>query len=88
MRNIEIKARIENPEEFLTKVKRISDSEVTVIPQEDIFFKLPDNRPGRLKLRKYQVNYIFKIFLTIYICIKVHSDDRKSLSHNLLIYTV
>lgn len=55
MRNIEIKARVDNSEEFLAKVKKISDTEETVIPQKDIFFNLPADRPGRLKLRKYEV---------------------------------
>ncbi|XP_033211567.1 uncharacterized protein LOC117169338 isoform X2 [Belonocnema kinseyi] len=54
MRNIEIKARVDNLIEFLAKVKNISDTEETVIPQKDIFFNLPADRPGRLKLRKYK----------------------------------
>ncbi|XP_043471719.1 uncharacterized protein LOC122504602 [Leptopilina heterotoma] len=54
MRNIEIKAKVGNPEEFLVKVKEISDSKETVIPQRDVFFNLPKDKPGRLKLRNYQ----------------------------------
>lgn len=56
MRNIEIKAKVKNPEEFLAKVKEISDSKETVIPQRDIFFNLPKDKPGRLKLRIYEVS--------------------------------
>lgn len=61
MRNIEIKAKVENPEEFLVKVKEISDSKETVIPQRDVFFNLPKDKPGRLKLRNFQVSLYFLI---------------------------
>ncbi|XP_051166453.1 uncharacterized protein LOC127284804 [Leptopilina boulardi] len=54
MRNIEIKAKVKNPEEFLAKVKEITDTKETVIPQRDIFFNLPKDKPGRLKLRNFQ----------------------------------
>ena len=63
MRNVEIKARVDNPEEFLAKVKKISDSEEIVIPQKDIFFNLPADRPGRLKLRKYKVSLHLELIL-------------------------
>ena len=48
-RNIEIKARVDNPEEMRSSVLAISDTEVETIWQEDVFFECSN---GRLKLRK------------------------------------
>lgn len=46
--NIEIKARANNFEEIRSRVKKLSDTSVEIILQEDIFFNVPQ---GRLKLR-------------------------------------
>lgn len=46
--NIEIKARARDFTDIKTRAERLSDAPVEVIPQEDIFFNVPQ---GRLKLR-------------------------------------
>ncbi len=46
--NIEIKARVEDLEKLKARVEELSDTPVTVIPQEDTFFH---TARGRLKLR-------------------------------------
>ena len=46
--NIEIKARARDFEEIRSRAEKLSDTAVEVIPQEDIFFNVPQ---GRLKLR-------------------------------------
>ena len=46
--NIEIKARARDFAEIKSRAERLSDTPVEVIPQEDIFFNVPQ---GRLKLR-------------------------------------
>ena len=46
--NIEIKARVQDPDGLMAKVAAISDTAGELIPQEDIFFNSPQ---GRLKLR-------------------------------------
>ena len=46
--NIEIKARARDFEEIKSRAEKLSDTAVDVIPQEDIFFNVPQ---GRLKLR-------------------------------------
>lgn len=46
--NIEIKARARNFEAIKTRAEGLSDTPLEVIPQEDIFFNVPQ---GRLKLR-------------------------------------
>lgn len=54
-RNIEIKARIANEEEFSKRVniaKKLTDTEGEIIPQHDVFFNVTN---GRLKLRYLQV---------------------------------
>jgi len=47
--NIEIKARVSDPERLQARAATISDVPVQVIPQEDTFFNVPR---GRLKLRQ------------------------------------
>jgi predicted adenylyl cyclase CyaB len=49
-RNVEIKARIENVDTLLPRVKAIADSGPTEIFQDDTFFSCPN---GRLKLRAF-----------------------------------
>ena len=49
-RNIEIKARIQNVEAVLPRVKTIAESGPTEIDQDDTFFNCPN---GRLKLRAF-----------------------------------
>ena len=46
--NIEIKARVRNFAEVKSRAEKLSDTLLQVIPQEDIFFNIPQ---GRLKLR-------------------------------------
>jgi predicted adenylyl cyclase CyaB len=46
--NIEIKARVVDPDRLRSAVAAMSDTEVEVLEQEDIFFAVPE---GRLKLR-------------------------------------
>jgi len=46
--NIEIKARARDFEGIRSRAEKLSDTAVEVIPQEDIFFNVPQ---GRLKLR-------------------------------------
>lgn len=46
--NIEIKARARNFADIKARAEKLSDTPVEVIPQEDIFFNVPQ---GRLKLR-------------------------------------
>ena len=46
--NIEIKARIQDPEGFRRRAASLSDAQVEIIPQEDVFFHTAQ---GRLKLR-------------------------------------
>jgi predicted adenylyl cyclase CyaB len=46
--NVEIKARVGDPDKLQGLVEALSDTPVTVIPQEDVFFYTPG---GRLKLR-------------------------------------
>jgi len=46
--NIEIKARVRDFNEIKSRAAKLSDTPVEVIPQEDIFFNVPQ---GRLKLR-------------------------------------
>ncbi|XP_069678657.1 uncharacterized protein [Periplaneta americana] len=50
-RNVEIKAKVRNVDEIVSKAKQLSNSEGTWIKQEDVFFKVPQ---GRLKLREYE----------------------------------
>ena len=47
--NIEIKARLRNPEAVKARAAALSDTPVEIIPQEDTFFNVPH---GRLKLRE------------------------------------
>jgi predicted adenylyl cyclase CyaB len=46
--NIEIKARANDFGEIRSRAKKLSDTSVEIIPQEDVFFNVPQ---GRLKLR-------------------------------------
>lgn len=46
--NIEIKARVRDPDALRTRAEALSDTPCAVIPQEDTFFHIPQ---GRLKLR-------------------------------------
>jgi predicted adenylyl cyclase CyaB len=46
--NIEIKARVQNFTDIKVRAEQLSDTPLEIIPQEDIFFNVPQ---GRLKLR-------------------------------------
>ncbi|MFZ5884626.1 MAG: class IV adenylate cyclase [Chloroflexota bacterium] len=59
--NIEIKARARNFEEIKARAEGLSDTPVEVIPQEDIFFNVPQ---GRLKLRVLTPNHGQLIYYT------------------------
>ena len=51
-RNVEIKARVSDPEKLKNLATTLSDSEGTIIIQSDTFFNSPN---GRLKLREIKV---------------------------------
>jgi adenylate cyclase class IV len=53
LRNVEIKAKIRNLGDIVSKAKRLSNSEGTWIKQDDVFFSVPQ---GRLKLRTFEVS--------------------------------
>lgn len=48
-RNIEIKARLADPQAVKSRVEAIAEGDPVVLEQEDVFFR---SRSGRLKLRK------------------------------------
>ena len=48
-RNVEIKARVSDPEKLKQKASELANGEPTVIIQRDTFFNVPN---GRLKLRE------------------------------------
>jgi predicted adenylyl cyclase CyaB len=48
--NIEIKARVKNPEHFLAQAMTLADGPQEIISQKDTFFKVSQ---GRLKLRDF-----------------------------------
>lgn len=52
MRNIEIKAKIDDPELVISQIKQLTNSDCTIIKQHDTFFSVTE---GRLKLRKFEV---------------------------------
>jgi adenylate cyclase class IV len=55
LRNVEIKAKVRNLDDIVSKVKKLSDSEGIWIEQDDVFFTVPQ---GRLKLRTFQVSFV------------------------------
>lgn len=59
-RNIEIKAKIRNLLDVITKAKELSQSPVAVLNQEDTFFNA---HHGRLKLRKEVNKLVPKTFV-------------------------
>jgi len=52
-RNIEIKARIDSVEALLPRARALADGPAQTLLQDDIFFAVPEGRPGRLKLRAF-----------------------------------
>jgi adenylate cyclase class IV len=54
-RNVEIKAKVRNLGDIVSKAKKLSNSEGTWIEQDDVFFTVPQ---GRLKLRTFQVSFV------------------------------
>lgn len=52
MRNIEIKAKIDNPDLKIFRVKQLTNHNGVTMKQHDTFFKVTE---GRLKLRKFEV---------------------------------
>lgn len=52
MRNIEIKAKVQNVVELIQKAKNIAGTDPVTIIQNDVFF---NSSQGRLKLRKFEV---------------------------------
>lgn len=50
--NVEIKAKVSNPDQFAGKAASLSQSEGTIIRQHDTFF---EGARGRLKLRDFMV---------------------------------
>lgn len=55
MRNIEIKAKIQDVNHTISKAKELSKSDKTIIKQHDTFFKVQE---GRLKLRKFEARLL------------------------------
>jgi hypothetical protein len=53
LRNVEIKAKVRNLDDIVSKAKKLSNSEGTCIEQDDVFFKVSQ---GRLKLRTFEVS--------------------------------
>ncbi|KAK1137621.1 hypothetical protein K0M31_002119 [Melipona bicolor] len=51
MRNIEIKAKIDNPDLKIFRVMQLTNDNGTIMKQHDIFFKVAE---GRLKLRTFE----------------------------------
>ncbi|XP_029036304.1 uncharacterized protein LOC114872822 [Osmia bicornis bicornis] len=51
MRNIEIKATINDPTDVVSRIKQLTDTDCVIINQHDTFFKVAE---GRLKLRKFK----------------------------------
>ncbi|XP_058805340.1 uncharacterized protein LOC131672252 isoform X1 [Phymastichus coffea] len=57
MRNVEIKAKVDNIDEVEKKAIELSDTPLKVINQHDIFFHIPVKQAtngGRLKLREFE----------------------------------
>ena len=52
MRNVEIKAKIDNPDLKILRVMQLTNHNCITLKQHDIFFKVTE---GRLKLRKFEV---------------------------------
>jgi adenylate cyclase class IV len=57
LRNVEIKAKVRNVSDIVSKAKKISNSEGICIKQDDIFFRIPQGQ-GRLKLRTFEVSCV------------------------------
>jgi adenylate cyclase class IV len=53
LRNIEIKAKVRNLDDIVSKAEKLTNSEGTWIKQDDVFFRVPQ---GRLKLRTFEVS--------------------------------
>ncbi|PNF14057.1 hypothetical protein B7P43_G03561 [Cryptotermes secundus] len=51
LRNVEIKAKVRNLDDIVSRAKKLSKSEGTWIKQDDVFFRVPQ---GRLKLRTFE----------------------------------
>lgn len=60
MRNVEIKAKVYFFQDFLSKVKEISDSPEVILKQSDTYFKVSN---GRLKLRQIEVMSLICFFV-------------------------
>lgn len=62
-RNVEIKAYCKDLESAKAKILTLkslanhTDNDIVVMEQEDVFYNLPADRAGKLKLRKIKVNY-------------------------------
>lgn len=83
MRNIEIKARVNDINEIEKKAKQISDSPLVVIDQNDIFYKLPSDkaaRGGRLKTRQFKVHFVW-----FYLLLNLFKFSYKSMVFNIYV---
>lgn len=58
MYNTEIKAKVNDPELLISRVKQLTNVDCIIIKQHDTFFKVSD---GRLKLRQFEVKVFFLI---------------------------
>lgn len=66
MRNIEIKATINDPKDVVSRIKQLTDTDCVIIKQHDTFFKVAE---GRLKLRKFEVKYRLQTFVNFVLCV-------------------
>lgn len=64
MRNIEIKAKIQDVDHVILKAQELSNTKETIIKQHDTFFKVQE---GRLKLRKFEVSLIINALLNTFV---------------------
>jgi len=55
-RNVEIKAKVQNLSDLLSRAKDVSKSNGEILKQSDVFFK---SEKGRLKLREEVRNFKF-----------------------------
>ena len=83
-RNVEIKARIrEDFNTFVVKVKELSNSEGSLLRQEDIFFNSPN---GRLKLRQIQVMSKCILIVSMFQCCRLRMLPASLLGARMITY--
>ncbi|XP_012230832.2 uncharacterized protein [Linepithema humile] len=83
MRNIEIKAKIQDINHIISKAKELSNDDKTIIKQHDTFFKVQE---GKLKLRKFENGTAELIFYNRPCVLgpKLSNYDKVTLSSNVV----